>query len=161
MDITQYMVDEASIQALTEYQIAKFFEKNKPITQEKCQDTAAQIAGGSIVPTSVQGMTSYTVIAGNDSRKVLQFRAPGASLDMKIMARARDTYKDFVPTCEQRGCLGGLSVYEMDAVEGVAFSIAQRNLCATKNYKLLERTVHDLAKYVQLCDIPHLGTIQN
>lgn len=66
-------------------------------------------------------------------------------------------YKDFVPSCEERGSLGGLLLYEMDVVEGVAFSIAQRGI---KNYTLLERAVHDLAKYVQLSEVPHLRTIQ-
>lgn len=155
MDITKYMVDEASIQTLTKYQIAKFFEKNGPISQQNCHDTAARIVGGSIAPTPVQGMTSYTVTAGDTKRKALQFRAPDAALDMKIMARARDTYKNFVPSCEERGLLGSLLVYEMDVVEGVAFSIAQRAVCGIENYKLLERAVQDLAKYVQLSQILH------
>ncbi|KAJ6102044.1 hypothetical protein N7486_004471 [Penicillium sp. IBT 16267x] len=135
-------------QALTNYQIARFFKKNGPTTQENCHDTAAQIVGGSVAPTSVQGMTSYTVTAGNANRKALQFRAPDAALDMKIMARVRDIYKHFVPSCQERGSLGGLFVYEMDIFEGVAFSLAQRDMCGINNYMLLERAVYDLAKFL-------------
>ncbi|KAJ5100879.1 hypothetical protein N7456_006931 [Penicillium angulare] len=147
MDITIYMVDEASIRALSEYQIAKFFEKAKPITQANCHEAAIHISGEPIVPTPAQGMTSYTVIAGVVARKVIQFCAPSAALDMKVMALARDTYVNFVPFCEQRGILGHLFIYEMDLVAGVSLSIAQRNICGINNSKLLERTVQDLATF--------------
>lgn len=47
----------------------------------------------------------------------------------------------------------------MDIVGGVAFSIAQRDICGIKNYMLLERAVHDLAKYVQVSELPQVRTI--
>ena len=146
MDITKYMVDEAGIQALSNHQIARFFDKNKPITQENCHETAALITGGPIAPTPAQGMTSYTVIAGGVNPKAIQFCAPEAALDMKVMALAKSMYKNFAPGCEKRDSLGPLIVYEMDVVAGVAFSIAQREICAINKYSLLERTVQDLAK---------------
>lgn len=144
MDITRYMVDEAGIQALSNHQISRFFEKNKPIMQEKCHETAAFIAGGPITPTPAQGMTSYTVITG--VHKAIQFCAPEAALDMKVMALAKSMYKNFASGCEKRDSLGHLIVCEMDVVAGVAFSIAQREICAINKYSLLERTVQDLAK---------------
>ncbi|KAJ5803981.1 uncharacterized protein N7518_000284 [Penicillium psychrosexuale] len=150
MDITRYMVDAAGIQALSRHQIATFFDRNKPITQESCDETAALITrGGPVVPTPAQGMTSYTVIAGINP-KAIQFCAPEAALDMKVMALAKSMYKDFAPGCEKRDSLGPLIVYEMDVVEGVAFSIAQRDICAINKYSLLERTVQDLAKFFAL-----------
>lgn len=151
MDITKYMVDEASIHALSEYQIAKFFEENKPITQQNCHDTAARIVGEPVVtPTPVQGMTSYTVIAGTAAPKAFQFCSPPAALDMRVIALSKVTYANFVPSCEERGFLGHLRVYEMDIVTGVAFSIAQREMCSVNNLKLLERAVQDLATYFHI-----------
>ncbi|KAJ5114024.1 hypothetical protein N7456_002558 [Penicillium angulare] len=147
MDITKYMVDEASIQALSEYQIAKFFESNKPIVQENCHEALGIAVGEPVRPTRAQGMTSYTVIAGASGKKVFQFCAPSAALDMKIMALAKDTYGKFVPTCEERGNMGHLLVYEMSRVWGVPLSIAQREICSINNLQLLNKTVQDLAKF--------------
>ena len=102
MDMTRYMVDAAGIQALSNYQIARFFDKNKPITQENCDETAALITrGGPVAPTPVQGMTSYTVIAGV-SPKAIQFCVPRAALDMRVMALAKSMYKDSAHGCEKR-----------------------------------------------------------
>lgn len=90
-------------------------------------------------------MTSYTVIASVNP-KAIQFCAPEAALDMTVMSLVKSMYKDFAPGCGRRDSLGPLIVYEMDVVEGVAFSIAQREICAVNKYSLLERTVYDLAK---------------
>ncbi|CAG8269000.1 unnamed protein product [Penicillium salamii] len=90
-------------------------------------------------------MTSYTVITG--VHKAIQFCAPEAALDMKVMALAKSMYKNFASGCEKRDSLGHLIVCEMDVVAGVAFSIAQREICAINKYSLLERTVQDLAKF--------------
>lgn len=100
MDITVYMVDKASIQALSEYQITRLFEKNNPITKDDCDRAANYIAGEPVESTPAPGMTSYTVIAGTGTRRAVQFRAPSAAIDMKVMELARETYIKFVPSCE-------------------------------------------------------------
>jgi hypothetical protein len=58
MDITQYAVDKDAIQRLSTFLSRKFFEIHKPTTQQDCDQKAADIAGGPINPTLVQGVTS-------------------------------------------------------------------------------------------------------
>jgi hypothetical protein len=150
MDIPQYRFDKDAIQRLSTFRISKFFEIHEPTTQQDCDQKAADIAGGSSIrPTIVQGVTSYTVLAGTDSQKTVQFRAPEDALDVNLMQYAQQTYgKRFVPGCESFGMLDQLQVYMMDRVSGVAFGVAQPQLYNPGSYPLLVRTVEDFATYV-------------
>jgi len=46
----------------------------------------------------MQGSNSYTVIAGPNDNKIIQFREQTALLDMKILALAKDIHGDLVPS---------------------------------------------------------------
>lgn len=153
MHISQYTVSQDSIQRLSNAQVQKFFENHKPITQQDCDDTAANIVGGQVRPTTVQGVTSYTVLAGN--QKAVQFRAPDSPLDVDLLDYARATYGRFVPGCQSFGLLGQLHVYVMDSVPGVALSIARCQLYRSQNYSLLTQGVQDFATSVDSMSPSH------
>lgn len=67
-------------------------------------------------------------------------------MNLDIMNQVRQTYGDFVPTCESSGMLADVHVYEMDLVPGVAFSRARRQLLNFPMEQRLLRTVQDFAR---------------
>ncbi|KAK1992431.1 hypothetical protein LX36DRAFT_644767 [Colletotrichum falcatum] len=145
MDISKYAAGVDGIESLSQYQIANFFVQNSPVTKDECHSMAKSIAGEPVLPTPVQGETSYTVTAQLITVKVVQFRK--SKLDLGMLDRAQQTYHKFVPGCEQRGKLGHLYVYEMDFVPGVALSRFQHQLLAPQMKQQLLRTVQDLARF--------------
>ncbi|OHE93879.1 hypothetical protein CORC01_10778 [Colletotrichum orchidophilum] len=157
MDISMYAADAEGIDALSIHQIANFFVQTSPVTKADCHSRAQSITGGEISPTLVQGETSYTVAADIVPPKAIQFRK--SKLDLELLACARQIYGEFVPSCEQRGELGGLHVYEMEFVRGVALSRFQRQLFAPQMKYQLLRTVQDLARFFALAwinkPLPH------
>ncbi|CAA7261240.1 unnamed protein product [Cyclocybe aegerita] len=134
---------EASISALSRYQISQFFSKNAPVTQEQCNQEAERITGASASPSTVQGGTSYTVVAGES---VVQFRAGHSALDLQLLRCVEQAYAGFVPHHLHAGEVGKLYIYTMDNVGGVSMYLARDQL-HRDNYRLLQRTVKDYARF--------------
>lgn len=152
MDITQYAVDKETLRVLYRFEIARFFEIHEPLTEQECIQYAARFVGEPVAPTPIQahqryGQQSYTVTAGAEPTRIVQFRRP--PLDMELMRLARETYGRFVPKVDFIERLPDTAVfaYEADLVAGEAFSIAGCQLLNNDNYRLLDQTVKDFAEY--------------
>ena len=150
MDISQYIPDSASYQALSSYQTDKFFNTHQSVSRKDCGDYATTIAGGAIRPTAIQGGSSYTVMAA-DGSKVIQFRSPQSPMNIEYLDLARDTYgAEFIPACRYLGLLGQTHVYVLDTVAGDALALALKQLFLPGNSHLLVVAIQDYAEYASL-----------
>lgn len=134
--------------ALSAYQIKKFFEQFSPIPQDVCDNTAAGISSSKTVePTPTQGSQSYTVRVGDGANGfVVQFRDPNYPLDMDVLKAAKETYGRLVPGCQLlQGQLDPLHVYKMNDVSGEALLLVNTFLHLPSNVHLLSQTVEDFA----------------
>ncbi|MBE3045415.1 hypothetical protein IMZ48_23270 [Candidatus Bathyarchaeota archaeon] len=118
---------EANIAALSKHQIANFFTKHAPTTQEECHRKAALLAGGPVHPAPVQGATSYTVVS-DDGSLVVQFRAGPDALDLDLLGHVELAYRPFAPHHQHVGMLGTLHIYAMNNVGGVSVYLAMDQL---------------------------------
>ncbi|KAI1180364.1 hypothetical protein F4777DRAFT_529966 [Nemania sp. FL0916] len=134
---------EASISALSRYQISQFFTENAPVTQEQCNQEAERITGASASPSAVQGGTSYTVVAGES---VVQFRADRSALDLQLLGCVEQAYAGFVPHHLHSGQEGNLHIYTMNNIGGISMYLARDQL-RRDNCRLLQRTLEDYAKF--------------
>ncbi|KFA76186.1 hypothetical protein S40288_10097 [Stachybotrys chartarum IBT 40288] len=55
--------------------VKSFFQTYTDATQQACDDLAQRLVGPPVEPVHIQGQFSYTVIAGEQCRKIVQFRA--------------------------------------------------------------------------------------
>ncbi|EIN13007.1 hypothetical protein PUNSTDRAFT_98024 [Punctularia strigosozonata HHB-11173 SS5] len=136
---------EDSIAALSKFQIANFFEKSNPTTQQQCDQRAEQLAGTSVRPTPVQGADSYTVVS-DDETCVVQFRASDSVMDMDLIDCVEKAYTGFTPSHCWAGNLGQLYVYTMNNVGGIAMYLARDRL-NENNFSLLRHAVSDFARF--------------
>ncbi|KAJ3495405.1 hypothetical protein NLJ89_g10631 [Agrocybe chaxingu] len=134
---------EALISQLSRMQISEFFSRNAPVTQQQCNLEAARIAGASARPATVQGGTSYTVVAEGYA---VQFRASNSALDLEFLGGVEQAYAGFTPLHENAGKLGELLIYKMNNVGGVAMYLARDQLYRD-NYRLLRQTLQDYASF--------------
>ncbi|WEW59280.1 hypothetical protein PRK78_004749 [Emydomyces testavorans] len=134
---------EASILALSKYQISQFFSET-PVTQQQCDQEAERITGVSAIPSTVQGGSSYTVITGDH---VVQFRASHSALDMPLLKCIEKIYMNFVPHHLYAGELDKLHIYKMNNIGGISMYLAREQLYQD-NYRLLQQTLRDYAKSV-------------
>ena len=146
MDFSQYAADPSAINALTEYQIARFFHRHSFIKEAECRHVASSLTGGNVSPTPVQGQFSYTVVSDTEVPKVVQFR--DTTLDLGLIDQAKKTYRDIVPICELRTTTKGIYIYEMQCITGVAFSLARSQLFRKAMEARLFQTVEDMARSV-------------
>ncbi len=147
MDVSLYAAGAEDIDALSTYQITNFFGRHKYFTKDECHRTAVGITGSPISPTPVQGEASYTVVSETDQGpKVVQFR--NSALNLGLVNQARQTYREFVPSCKPYGMLADVHVYMMDCVPGVAFCRARRQFLTPGMEQRLLRTVQDFARSV-------------
>ncbi|KAI0676844.1 hypothetical protein C8Q78DRAFT_1065547 [Trametes maxima] len=135
----------ASIAKLSQAQITTFFMKNAPLTQRECDQEAERLVRKPVLPTSVQGGTSYTVTSEDDTC-VVQFRSGNHSLDIGILKCVEQAYDGFTPYHEFIGVFGKLHVYKMDNVGGVSMYLARQEL-HRRNPSLLRQTVSDFARF--------------
>ncbi|EEU47614.1 uncharacterized protein NECHADRAFT_8163, partial [Fusarium vanettenii 77-13-4] len=85
--------------------INQFFAVHTCVTRQQCDDYAAHLAEGTVRPVAVQGSFSYTLTAGADQSKIIQFRAAGADLDRGILDMARQVHQQVVPPYTFHGLL--------------------------------------------------------
>lgn len=119
-------------------------------SKTECDDIVLQRCGGQVRPVNIQGSTSYTVIAGQNDKKIIQFREQTALLDMSMLALAKDTHEDVVPSCSEVGLVGDpsgsqLVMYEMYRLSGENYVIARLSLACDKRLNI----VYSLVKFVK------------
>lgn len=127
-----------------------FSEAGASSSRLECDEAARKRCGGEIRPVNIQGMTSYTVIAGPSGDKIIQFREKGFLLDMQMINLARETHKDVVASCSGLGWVGDpngsqLAMYERDRLPGDNYIITRSSF--THDQQL--NTVYSLARFVQ------------
>jgi hypothetical protein len=150
MDVAKYAVGPESYDILSRVQISNFFSSHASCTKSQCDHLAAQLLGGPVSATPIQGGTSYTV-ERNDAPQVVQFRS--LQLDMTKLELAQQVYLDFVPECLYHGALNTVHVYIWDRVAGPAFCRVRRQMFTSDidNGQRLKRTVQDFARLVNTC----------
>lgn len=128
--------------------INDFFNSNTTTTRQQCEDFAVARAGGVPTPLQMQGVCSYTVTAGTNNSKLIQFRTEDSILDMSNTNLAKALHPEFVAGCEYLGTLGEsrpLHIYEMDNLPGIAHIMAK---IPADDMSRQSNTVRDLARYV-------------
>ncbi|KAI0008979.1 hypothetical protein F4779DRAFT_584664 [Xylariaceae sp. FL0662B] len=113
--------------------INRFFAEAGASSRIQCDEIARQRCGGEIRPVDIQGMTSYTVIAGPSGDMIVQFREQTALLNMRMLTLAKDIHQDVVASCSELGCVGDpsgsqLAIYEMDRLPGENYITARPSL---------------------------------
>lgn len=124
-----------------------FSEAGASSSRAQCDDFVRQRYGGQIRPVDIQGVSSYTVIAGLSGDKIIQFREQAALLDMGILALAKEVHGELVPACSELGRVGDpsgspLAVYEMDKLPGENYIMARFDLGPDKQIN----NIHSLAR---------------
>lgn len=102
--------------------VTNFFLQLQDVTRQQCDELALSLIGPPIRPCPIQGAFSYTLFAGLDGTKIVQFRSE--HLDMEILALAHSIFGRFVTKCVHHGYLGHssrLGVYVMDRIQGVTY----------------------------------------
>lgn len=135
---------EALISDLSRYQISQFFTKNAPVTQRQCDQEAERITGASASPSTVQGGTSYTIVAGDHA---VQFRDAASALNLELLGYAEAAYPGFVPHHQHAGKLEDLDVYLMNKIGGISMYLAREELYCN-DFQLLHQTLRDYARFV-------------
>lgn len=145
MDVAAFAAKPESHDRLSRAQIFIFFSSNTSATKEQCDMLAAELLGGPVSATPIQGGSSYTVHR-HQVRKVVQFR--DSKLDMIRFGLIKQVYDQFVPRCLYHGLLGTLHVYIWDRMSGSAFCQVRREMFALDAERRLSQTVQDFAKSV-------------
>ncbi|RDL31052.1 uncharacterized protein BP5553_09841 [Venustampulla echinocandica] len=104
--------------------INSFFESQSTVTRRQCDDLAASLVGEPVNTAPIQGAFIYTVIAGLEQSKIVQFRAQRSVLDMETLNLARAIYGRFVAACTYHGNIGQslpLSVYVIENLPGTTY----------------------------------------
>lgn len=145
MDVSGYAAKPEAYDALSAYQISKFFIEHG-LERDEIDHFAANLLGSPVSATPVQGATSYTV-SGDEAAQVVQFRH--SQLPMRQIAVARQLYGDFVPDCKSQGMFGPVHVYVADLVPGPAFCRVRSQFFspAPTMEQRLQQTVQDFARY--------------
>ncbi|KPM42263.1 hypothetical protein AK830_g4295 [Neonectria ditissima] len=148
MDVAKYAVGPESYYMLSQAQISDFFSSNASGTRDQCSDLAAELLGGPVSATPIQGGNSYTV-ERKEVCKVVQFRS--SQLDMARLGLVQQVYLDFVPRCVYHGSLGFLHVYVWNRVPGPAFCRVRRQMIALDIGvdQRLRQTVQDFASIIR------------
>ncbi len=102
--------------------IVEFFLPLQGVTRRQCDDLAPSLVGPPASPCQIQGAFSYTVCAGPEQTKIVQFRSE--YLDMETLEFAHSIFGRLVAKYVQHGYVGNLSrlgVYVMDKIQSVTY----------------------------------------
>ncbi|KAJ6189130.1 hypothetical protein N7519_004038 [Penicillium mononematosum] len=80
--------------------IDEFFNSSTTVTRQQCDAFAISRAGGVSTALQMQGVCSYTVIAGPNKSKLFQFRDENYTIDMDNIILAKAIHPDFVASCK-------------------------------------------------------------
>lgn len=108
--------------------IDEFFTSNTTVTRQQCDEFAISRAGGESTALQMQGVCSYTVIAGLNKLKLFQFRDENSIIDMDSITLAKAIHPEFVASCKFLGTMGNLRpvyIYEMEHLPGTAHIMAR------------------------------------
>ncbi|PWY96636.1 hypothetical protein BO94DRAFT_592531 [Aspergillus sclerotioniger CBS 115572] len=123
MAATEYSIDQ---------EIQNLFDQTTA-TRSACDTFAREQLGGDIVPVTIQGVCSYTVIAGPKGEFIAQFRLECFQLNIDIMKLAETIYGNLVPKVTYRGQIGEdttatatetkrpLHIYIMSRIQGISY----------------------------------------
>lgn len=131
--------------------IESFFSRDEVApSRMQCDDFARRRCGDPVVPVDVQGITSYTVVAGPAADKIVQFREKSSLLDLMMVALARKMHGDLVPNCAELGWIGDgdglpLAIYEMDRLPGQNYIVTRPSLAHAAQLN----TIRSLARFVK------------
>lgn len=127
--------------------INDFFNSSTSATRQQCDEFAISRAGGVSTPLQMQGVCSYTVTAGPNRAKILQFREEDSIIDMANISLAKAVHPEFVASCKYLGTVGDsrpLHIYEMDNLPGTAHVMAR---IPPDDMHRQCNTIKDLARY--------------
>ena len=137
--------------------INSFFKSQPSVTRRQCDELAVSLVGEPVNPTAIQGAFSYTVIAGVEQSKIVQFRSQDSVLDMETLKLARAIHGQVVAACTYHGNIGQssspLSVYVIEKLPGTTYIQARciNGLSAEPSLETASRqpnTVIGFARYV-------------
>lgn len=100
------------------------FFTDKTVTRQQCENFALSYAGGQVKPVQIQGAFSYTLTAGPNASKLLQFRTQDSSFDLDVMNFAKTVHPELVASCKYHGTIGEMQplyIYEMDNLPGTTY----------------------------------------
>ncbi|KND87491.1 hypothetical protein TOPH_07899 [Tolypocladium ophioglossoides CBS 100239] len=108
--------------------INDFFASHAPVTRQECDEIAASLVGRPVNPVLIQGSFSYTVIAGAQQSKIVQFRDANSDLDTQILDLAQRIHGQLVAAYTFHGRVGQsspLTIYSMEKLPGTPYVSAQ------------------------------------
>lgn len=136
--------------ALSAYQIGKFFRDSNRFSLETCNKIEASIeSDGIITPTDTQGLQSCALrVSNGTSHFNVQFRDPSYDLDLDIQGTAKETYWPLVPNCElAQGQLHLFHMCKLTDIPGDTFLAGSSVLYLHDNSHLLSWMIEDFAAY--------------
>lgn len=156
------MNDVLSQVSTTDDELNAFFA-NTSTTQQACDARAKELTGTEVKPVEIQGISSYSVYAGQDL--VIQFRLKAVELKPSMTALAKKIYGGLAPTTTFQGLLGveiagippnedeqpPLAVYSMDRIHGVGcalfFAASPYPPNELRRHEFRETLIRDLARF--------------
>ncbi|KAL7806370.1 hypothetical protein V8C44DRAFT_200796 [Trichoderma aethiopicum] len=125
-----------------------FSEEGTSASRAECDAFVRQRYGAAASPVAVQGLSSYTVIAGVEGDKIIQFRQKDFPLNDRMVKLAKAVHGDLVPNCSHLGWIGDLngsrlSIYEMNRLPGENYITTRSELSCFQR----RNTVDSLASF--------------
>ncbi|KAF9890789.1 hypothetical protein FE257_005359 [Aspergillus nanangensis] len=127
--------------------INEFFNSSTSVTRQQCDEFAISRAGGEPTALQVQGVCSYTMIAGPNKSKLFQFRDENSILDMENLFLAKAIHPEFVASCKYLGSMGDsqpVHIYEMKHLPGAAHIMAR---IPPDDMARQQNTIKDFARF--------------
>lgn len=141
-----------------EHTINSFVADTSPLcSKAECDTFAREHYGGSVKPVDIQGSCSYTVIAGPNADKVVQFRKADSSNNLRPMIVAKRIHGSVVAACSELGRLGEkcgsqLQAYGMEKLPGENYIMIRNSLTGLQRLKTVEslaRSVPSTQRFLQ------------
>ena len=88
------------------HSIDHFFASCTPVTRQQCDEFVLSRLGTPAKPVAVQSAWSYTVMAGKDNCRIVQFRAQTSILDPEMVDLAQRTASGLVVEVIFHGIMG-------------------------------------------------------
>ncbi|PQK15975.1 hypothetical protein BB8028_0006g02970 [Beauveria bassiana] len=132
--------------------IKYFFESSTSVSRQQCDAFVMSRFKTPAQPVQVQGVWSYTVTAGANNPRIIQFREEHSSLDPSKMALVEQAASGFVADILYLGTIGEqrpLHIYEMNKLPGEVYIIAaDHSIPQPDDAKSRQRnTIKDLARF--------------
>jgi hypothetical protein len=141
--------------------INRFFESESIVTRQECDEFAVSLVGEPVIPVPIQGAFSYTVTAGAEQIKIVQFRAQSSVLDKEALDLARKICGQFVAQCTYYGTIGQsspLAVYVIHKLPRVTYIQARciNGLSAEPSTEAILRQSNTAADFARCSETLHI-----